>query len=66
MKDYPPWFGSPTLIDRIDESVERGIPLDSAIRECAMWAELRSEVISKLREYYQVSDEVEHNDEKRA
>jgi len=28
------WFGSPVLIDRIDESVERGIPLDLAIREC--------------------------------
>jgi hypothetical protein len=52
-KDYPPWLGSPTLIDRIDESVERGIPLDLAIRECAQWAELRSEVISQLREYYE-------------
>jgi hypothetical protein len=52
VKDYPPWFGSPALIDRIDESVEHGIPLDLAIRECAQWAELRSEVITKLREYY--------------
>jgi hypothetical protein len=59
-KAYPPWFGSPTLIDRIDESVERGIPLDGAISECAQWAELRSEVISKLREYYQASDRDEH------
>lgn len=55
-KDYPPWFGSPTLIDRIDESVERGIPLDHAIRECALWAELRSEVISRLWQYYEPSE----------
>lgn len=52
MKSYPPWFGSPTLIDRIDESVEHGIPLEAAISECAMWAELRSEVVAQLREYY--------------
>lgn len=54
-KDYPPWFGSPTLIDRIDESVERGWPLDRAIDECVHWAELRGEVIEKLREYYKAS-----------
>lgn len=60
MKAYPPWFGSPTLIDRIDESVEHGIPLDLAIRECAQWAELRSEVISKLREYYEPSEGEKH------
>lgn len=38
MKNYPAWFGAPTLIDRIDESVEHGIPLDAAIRECDMTA----------------------------
>lgn len=55
MKNYPAWFGAPTLIDRIDESVEHGIPLDTAIRECALWAELRSEVTAQLREYYQLT-----------
>jgi hypothetical protein len=52
-KDYPAWFGAPTLIDRIDESVERGIGLNMAIAECAQWAELRSEVVQQLRDYYQ-------------
>jgi hypothetical protein len=52
-KDYPPWFGAPTLIDRIDESMERGTGLSMAIAECAQWAELRSEVVQQLRDYYQ-------------
>lgn len=51
-KEYPAWFGAPTLIDRIDESVERGIGLSMAIAECAQWAELRSEAIDQLRAYY--------------
>lgn len=51
-KDYPAWFGSPVLIDQIDESVEHGILFEDALRECAMWAELRSEVVQQLREYY--------------
>jgi hypothetical protein len=55
-KPYPAWFGSPTLIDRIDESMERGIPFDLALSECAQWAELRSEAIAKLREYYGSSE----------
>lgn len=55
MKSYPAWFGSPTLIDRIDESVEHGILLEDAIRECALWAELRSEVVAQLREYYEAN-----------
>lgn len=57
MKSYPPRFGSPTLIDRIDESVEHGIPLEAAIEECAQWAELRSEVVAQLREYYDKTGE---------
>ena len=52
MKNYPAWFGSPALIDRIDANVASGNSLNMAIAECAQWAELRSEVISLLREYY--------------
>lgn len=58
-KAYPPWFGSPTLIDRIDESVEHGILLEDAIKECAIWAELRSEVVAQLRAYYEPSEGTE-------
>lgn len=52
-KAYPPWFGSPVLIDRIDESIARGLPFEDALKECANWAELRSEVIRLLRQYYE-------------
>lgn len=55
-KAYPAWFGSPTLIDRIDDQLIRGVPFEDALQETAEWAELRSEVIFQLRQYYEPSE----------
>lgn len=52
-KVYPEGFGMPVLVDRIDANLDKGMSFEEALQETAEYAELRSEVIFKLREYYQ-------------